>query len=193
MRRHKQLISRRANRGFTLAEVLIAAVIAAVIAGGTMMAFIVANNMMRTRTNPAHAEAAAYGQQTAENFRNMISCGSTWFRCPDTDQDPLTYTPLAACCTAAGQDPATTCLRCSRKPADGTYLDGMPTTWTNDPIPIVAELRDPGTESITTLGGVERCYQVVPRVNCVAGAGVPDCYELQVRVCWDNDVNCPCL
>ncbi len=149
--------------GFTLAEVLVASVIAAVIAGGTMMAFVAADKMMRTRTNPALAEAAAYGQQTMERYRNKIRCGPA--EIPDLPDwfDTVTCAPTA----------------------------NLPTTWTNDPI--TTQVGNTGSESISKLGGLKRCYQVVQNKKCGTGDPlVADCYSLEARVCWDNDAVCPC-
>lgn len=76
---------RRAN-GFTLTEVLIAAVIGAVVAWGTASAFLAAARMMRAKNNSTLAEAASYAQQTLERNRNLIACGAPWF-------DPTTCAP----------------------------------------------------------------------------------------------------
>lgn len=69
---------RRAAPGFTLVEVLVASVIASVIAGGTMMAFVTAARINRTQSNPDMAEASGYAQQTVERFRNLVANDAIW-------------------------------------------------------------------------------------------------------------------
>jgi len=66
--------------GFTLVEVIIASLVVAVVAGGTMMAFIASANMTgpysygtsRTQDLPTLAEANALVQQTVERLRNEV-------------------------------------------------------------------------------------------------------------------------
>ena len=86
---------RRACHGFTLIEIIVASLIAALIAAGTMTAFMTAARIMRAQGHPGTAEAAGYAQGTIERFRNMIACDSPWFdptSCsPDTDF-PTTWT-----------------------------------------------------------------------------------------------------
>ena len=65
--------------GFTFAEILIAVVITALIAGGTMMAFVAAARMMRAGESPAVGEAADDAEETEEKFRNRIACDDDWF------------------------------------------------------------------------------------------------------------------
>ena len=69
--------------GFTMIEVIVAAVITAVIAGGGMAAFVASSRMMQSQNSPASAEAADYAQQTIERYRNMIACDSAWFNSAD--------------------------------------------------------------------------------------------------------------
>lgn len=140
--------------GFTMVEILAAAVVAAVIAGGSMLAFVAASRMMRLGDTPAVAEASGYAQQTIERFRNMIACDSPWF--------------LAGTCAPRPNPP---------------NLDGMPTGWVADPLPAAAA---GDTESILNFGA-RRCYRVAPRV-C---ATTDDCFEIEVKVCW-NTSPCPC-
>ena len=84
-------MGRRARRGpvrggFTLAEVLVGALIGAVIAGGTMAAFVTAARLMRAQSNPDITEVTSMAEQTLESRRNFIGCDSPWF-------DPTTCTP----------------------------------------------------------------------------------------------------
>ena len=70
--------------GFTFIEMLVASVIAAVVAGGTMAAFVTAGKITRAHNAGSFAEAEGYALQTAEQFRNMISCAqpadlNAWF------------------------------------------------------------------------------------------------------------------
>ena len=64
--------------GITLLEVLIAALMGAMIAGGTMLAFTTAK---KTSVRGAGVvEAADFAQQTIERFRNKIACDDPdWF------------------------------------------------------------------------------------------------------------------
>ena len=64
--------------GITLVEVLIAALVGVMIAGGTMLAFVTAK---KTSVGAAGVvEAADFAQQTIERFRNKIACDDPdWF------------------------------------------------------------------------------------------------------------------
>ena len=64
--------------GFTLVEVLVASVIASVVAGGTMMAFVTAARINSVQSNPDMSEASGFAQQTVERFRNQVGADSTW-------------------------------------------------------------------------------------------------------------------
>ena len=136
-------------------EVLIAAAITAVIAGGALAAYVASSRMMGQQNSPASAEAAGFAQQTIERYRNMIACDSPWF-------NPAT-------CTAGA---------------------GLPTTWTSDALPSSAAA---GSESILQhTPAPKRCYLVQPLAACTAGAGTPDCFQLQAKVCWGDYTQCPC-
>lgn len=72
------------QRGITLLEILVAAVIAAVVVGGTMTAFLTATKV--SKVSAEEAESASYAQQTIERFRNLVACrqqgesaSNTWF------------------------------------------------------------------------------------------------------------------
>ena len=65
------------ERGLTLIEVLASAVIASVVAGGTMMAFITAARIQALQTNPHLAEADGLAEQTAERLRNLVAADLT--------------------------------------------------------------------------------------------------------------------
>ena len=67
----------RLRAGFTLAETLVASVVGALIAGGTMMAFVSSARMMQDQDSAAIAEATWYVHETAERFRNRIACATT--------------------------------------------------------------------------------------------------------------------
>ena len=67
----------KARSGFTLLEVVLAAVIGSVIAGGTMIAFVTALNISHRASGTS--EAAHLAQQTIERFRNRIACDDGWF------------------------------------------------------------------------------------------------------------------
>ncbi len=83
---------RRAAAGFTLVEVLVASVIASVIAGGTMMAFVTAARINRTQSNPDMAEASGYAQQTVERFRNLVANDAAWAGWITTNADGAWHT-----------------------------------------------------------------------------------------------------
>ena len=99
-------ISRSEISGMTFIEVLVSAVIAALVVGGTMTAFVTAVNIslgFRGRGPINQAKAAAFNQQTLERFRNKIACrqasessADTWYDAscaaappPGDQQDPL--------------------------------------------------------------------------------------------------------
>ena len=119
------------EQGFTLAEVLVASVITAVVAGGTATAFVAAARMTRAQSNPGTAEASVYARETAERFRNRMACDGGWFTadaaCTPTPAIPVSWTadPLPSP-TAAGSESVlkTGARRCYRiTPAE---CDGVP-------------------------------------------------------------------
>ena len=61
-----------------MVEVLVASVVASVVAGGTMMAFVTAARMMQAQDNPKFAEANDCAAQTIERFRNRVAADDTW-------------------------------------------------------------------------------------------------------------------
>ena len=66
------------RRGFTMLEVIVAAAIGALLAGGTMVAFMMTSKMSMDASNKS--EAAYLTQQTMERFRNKVACDeSRWF------------------------------------------------------------------------------------------------------------------
>ena len=66
--------------GFTLIEVVVASLLAAILAGGTLISFLVSAKI--TRESVTVAEATAYAAQTIEEFRNEIACDQPWFNDP---------------------------------------------------------------------------------------------------------------
>lgn len=81
---HRVLKSRQSHRGFTFIEVLVASVIVALMAGGTMLAFLLAANL--TQGSSTLGDAGFFNQQTLERFRNKVACrqpgeiaSDTWF------------------------------------------------------------------------------------------------------------------
>ena len=94
--------------GFTLVEVIIASLVVAVVAGGTMMAFIASANMTgpysmsRPQDLPTLAEANALAQQTIESLRN------------DVEMVGATESPVLATKAASGL------WYCAPLPAGGT-------------------------------------------------------------------------
>jgi len=71
------LASRKTRHGVTLMEIVAAALIGALIAGGALMAFVMAAKVSRSSSDTI--EAASFAQQTLERFRNNIACDGTWF------------------------------------------------------------------------------------------------------------------
>ena len=65
--------------GFTLVEVLAASVVASVLAGGTLAAYIAASRMAaRGVDHMARIEAEGYAQETLEKFRNHVAADDNW-------------------------------------------------------------------------------------------------------------------
>ncbi len=83
--------------GFTLLEVLVAAIVGAIVVAAGMMAFVSASRMTRTKNLPGESEAAGYAQQTIEKYRNYIACDTAWF-------NATTCAPTAAMPTTAWTD-----------------------------------------------------------------------------------------
>ena len=86
------LMNLKSNRGVTMMELLTASVIAAFLAGGTMIAFLAASKL--TRQAPVDVEAVSFAQQTLEGLRNRIACNDAWFdpSTPQCDPDPTVLT-----------------------------------------------------------------------------------------------------
>jgi len=70
---HRRLAGAQSEGGFTMVEVLVASVLASVVAGGTMMAFITAARISHEQSSPSIAEAGGYAQETVERFRNRVA------------------------------------------------------------------------------------------------------------------------
>lgn len=60
------------HQGFSLVEIIAASVIGALLAGGTMTAFVM--SMKTSQEASGKAEAAQLAQQTLERFRDQIAC-----------------------------------------------------------------------------------------------------------------------
>ena len=66
------------QRGVTLFEILTASVVGSLIAGGTLMAFLMSARI--SQTSSSTVEAASLAQQTIERFRNRVACDDgTWY------------------------------------------------------------------------------------------------------------------
>lgn len=65
-------------KGFTLLEILVAALLASVVASATLLAFVAAARMARAQNNPAISEATGYAHQTIEAFRNKVAADQTF-------------------------------------------------------------------------------------------------------------------
>ncbi len=60
-----------------MVEVLVAAVIGSLLAGGTLMAFVLASKI--SKESLQQAEALSYAVETIERFRNRVACDDVWF------------------------------------------------------------------------------------------------------------------
>ena len=60
-------------QGLTLVEVVIASLVASIVAGGTLMAFVASTRMTTSQDLMANAEASALAQETVEQFRNRVT------------------------------------------------------------------------------------------------------------------------
>jgi len=81
---------RRGQKGITLVEILVSSIIGALIAGGTMTAFLLAAR--NTRASMGHADMAALFQESFEKIRNSVSCeNSPYF---DGNCNPVTVPGL---------------------------------------------------------------------------------------------------
>jgi len=106
-----------------LSEVLIASLIVALIAAGTMMAFVAAARMTRAQSNPGVSEATGYVRETAEKFRNYIACTPPWFdtACAPTlpggwQADPL---PVGGGSNSILSTPSRRCYQVTPQDCDG--------------------------------------------------------------------------
>ena len=66
-------------KGFTMVEMLASSLIAAVVTGGTFMAFVTAARIHRIANTPSLVEATILAQETLERHRNEVFVGSTLF------------------------------------------------------------------------------------------------------------------
>jgi len=69
-------MSRR--RGLTLVEVVIASLVASIVAGGRLMAFVASTRMTTSQDLMTNAEASALAQEAVEQFRNRVAADDTW-------------------------------------------------------------------------------------------------------------------
>ena len=70
----------RSAGGFTLLEVVVAGMISALVAGGTMAAFITAARISQAQSNPGNAEAVGYARDTVDRLRNLVACDAgQWY------------------------------------------------------------------------------------------------------------------
>ncbi len=65
------------ERGTTLLELVVAAILIAFVAGGAMLAFIMAAQF--SQRSPNKVEAIQYTQETIERMRNQVACDNGWF------------------------------------------------------------------------------------------------------------------
>ena len=65
------------SQGLTLVEVVVASLLLALIAGGTMLA--IAASVKHGRSSLDVVDAIELAQQTAERLRNHVACDDAWF------------------------------------------------------------------------------------------------------------------
>ena len=82
------------HRGFTLMEIVAASVIGALVAGGTMTAFVMAVKFSQKASS--RTEATQLAQQTLEKFRDRVACrgsgqtqGDAWYDAACNADAPL--------------------------------------------------------------------------------------------------------
>ena len=71
------------RRGLTLLEVIIASLVASIVAGGTLMAFVTAAKMTTSQDLMTNAEASALAREAVEQFRNRVTADEadvTWWQ-----------------------------------------------------------------------------------------------------------------
>ncbi len=120
------------RRGFTLIEVVAAAVIGAVVAGGTLMAFVTA---IRIHSRTGATDVAFLLQQTLEKYRNHIACDDDlWFSTATCQMNVRACTPNpndpTACVCDQNNPPQ--CFTEDRLP-DDAKLTGMIRNWRAEP------------------------------------------------------------
>ena len=71
------MAQRETERGVTLVEILVASIVGVLLAGGTMMAFVMSKKVSANAAG--RVEAADLAQQTLERFRNRVACDDAWF------------------------------------------------------------------------------------------------------------------
>lgn len=110
-----------ATAGLTLLEVVIASLVASIVAGGTLMAFVASARMTTSQDVMTNAEASALAQQTIERFRNRVDAYDTWL----ADQTGLGWVadPLP-CTSGTASNLNATSRRCYRVTAADCDGDG---------------------------------------------------------------------
>ena len=139
------------RRGLTLIELVAAAVIGAVVAGGTLMAFVTA---IRISSRTGATGVAFLLQQTLEKYRNHIACDDNkWF---STTTCQMSITP----CTPDASKP-NECMCDSNNP---------PKCFTEDPLPAEAGLTgairawQAEPADCDGVGGVGDCLKLTARL-----------------------------
>jgi prepilin-type N-terminal cleavage/methylation domain-containing protein len=68
---------KRADSGFSLVEVLVASVLAAVVAAGTMASFVTSARITRWHNATTMSEAGGHSLELLEQFRNVVGADAT--------------------------------------------------------------------------------------------------------------------
>lgn len=124
------------RRAFTLIELVAAAVIGAVVAGGTLMAFVTA---IRIHSRTGATDVAFLLQQTLEKYRNHIACDDDlWFKTTTCEMNITPCKPkpgeLTECvCEPDPDDPTKQKCFTEDKLPDDANLTGMIRNWMAEP------------------------------------------------------------
>ncbi len=156
----------RNRQGSTMVEVLVASIIGAVMAGGTVAAVVTAARMTRQSDSMASQEANGYAQHLLEELRNRVAADDTFFRCA----------PAAAWING---NSSTTPVDTMQSGCTGNMPQFLlpPNTSENS-----IQTRYPGT--------VRRCYRILP-AQCDGVGPSTDCFRVNVQMCWGGG-SCPC-
>ncbi len=76
------------QHGMTFIEIVVASILAALVAGGTLLAFVTAVRI--SHGSNLTDEAASLAQQTIDRFRSKIACDDSWYTSATCTANPPT-------------------------------------------------------------------------------------------------------